>query len=158
MKLKHPFKPAKKHKYGARAVVVRGRKYPSKLEGAFAESLWLAKDAGTVLFWLEQVTFHFKSGIKYLVDFQVFHKDGMVEFVEVKGRGVGADQVTLTVNEIRRANKPTGSTDKVRSVFSTNTSYTFPAEVLNRSPGLSHFFAIYQYLYAKPVYVALISS
>ena len=86
MKLRHPFKPAKKHKYGARAVVVRGRKYPSKLEGAFAESLWLAKDAGTVLFWLEQVPFRFKSGIKYSVDFQVFYSDGSVEFIEVKGR------------------------------------------------------------------------
>lgn len=86
-RLSHPFKAVKKpHKYGAKATVVRGRKYPSKLEGAFAESLWLAKEAGTILFWLEQVPFHFKSGIKYLVDFAVFYEDGGIEFVEVKGR------------------------------------------------------------------------
>ncbi len=30
--------------------------------------------------------------------------DGSLVFIEVKGRAVGADQVTLTVNEIRRAN------------------------------------------------------
>jgi len=30
--------------------------------------------------------------------------DGTLVFIEVKGRAIGADQVTLTTNEIRRAN------------------------------------------------------
>lgn len=75
-----PFKSVQK--YGA----VRTGHYASKREADYAAELELRKRAlnGDVLDWLEQVPIKL-PGTKYVVDFLVFHRDGSVSLVEVKG-------------------------------------------------------------------------
>jgi len=38
-----------------------------------------------VLFFLRQTPFHLPGGVTYRVDFQEFHSDGSVHFIDVKG-------------------------------------------------------------------------
>lgn len=59
--------------------------YASKREAEYAASLDLAKRAGHVAYWLEQVPVKLPGGLKYVCDFLVFYADGRVAFVEVKG-------------------------------------------------------------------------
>ncbi len=41
--------------------------------------------AGDVLMFLRQVPFHLPGGVRYVVDFQEFHADGTIHFIDVKG-------------------------------------------------------------------------
>lgn len=75
----------RKNKHNADPTWVHGRWYASKKEAQYAKTLWLAKAAGTVLYWHEQVPFRFSSGVKYFVDFMVCYSDHTLEYVEVKG-------------------------------------------------------------------------
>lgn len=74
-----------RHKYGAKRTDYDGRNYASKLEAAYAKKLDLRVAAGDVVFYLWQVPFHLPGDVKYVVDFQEFHSDGSVHFIDVKG-------------------------------------------------------------------------
>lgn len=74
-----------RHKFNAVRTQVKGRKYDSKKEARYALALALRQKAGEVLFWLEQIPLRLPGGTKYVVDFQEFHADGTVHFVECKG-------------------------------------------------------------------------
>lgn len=76
-------------KYGAKATVYNGKRYDSKAEARYAETLDWRKMAGEIT----EIIPHFRIGIyfndvlfaKWTVDFKVTLKDGTVELHEVKG-------------------------------------------------------------------------
>ena len=74
-----------KSKYGAKATVVDGIRFDSKKEAMYYSQLKLRVSAGEVLMFLRQVPFHLPGGVRYVVDFQEFHADGLIHFVDVKG-------------------------------------------------------------------------
>jgi hypothetical protein len=80
--LRHQFK--KPHKYGAEETIVDGIKFPSKLEARYYSDLKLRVRSGEVLFFLRQVPLHL-AGTRMVIDFQEFHADGTVHFVDTKG-------------------------------------------------------------------------
>jgi len=74
-----------RHKYSAISVEFDGIKFASKKEGRYYNELKLRVKAGEVIFFLRQTSFHLPGGTTYRVDFQEFHADGTVHFVEIKG-------------------------------------------------------------------------
>lgn len=74
-----------KHKYGAVKVEFDGIRFDSKKEGKYYNELKLRVQAGEVIFFLRQTPFHLPGGTTYRVDFQEFHSNGTVHFVDVKG-------------------------------------------------------------------------
>ena len=75
-----------RHKFGAVSCERDGKKFPSRLERRYYDSLEIRKKNGEVVFFLMQVPFHLPGGVKYVCDFQVFLSDGTVEFIDTKGR------------------------------------------------------------------------
>ncbi len=73
------------HKFHNKPTVVNGKRYSSKKEARHAQELQLAMKSGDLLFYLWQVPFHLKSGIRYIVDFVEFWRDGTVRFIDIKG-------------------------------------------------------------------------
>ena len=74
-----------KHKYKAKAVEFDGIRFDSKKEGRYYLKLKLRIKAGEVIFFLRQTPFHLPGRTTYRVDFQEFHSDGTVHFIDVKG-------------------------------------------------------------------------
>jgi len=74
-----------RHKFNAQKVEYDGYKFPSKKEGKYYEELKLRVQAKEVIFFLRQVPFHLPGGVVYRVDFQEFHTDRTIHFVDVKG-------------------------------------------------------------------------
>lgn len=74
-----------RHKYGAKSVVLDGIKFQSKKEGRYYSDLKIRVAVGEVIFFLRQVPFHLPGGVTYRVDFQEFHSNGTVHFIDVKG-------------------------------------------------------------------------
>lgn len=74
-----------RHKYHAKKVEYDGIKFDSKKEGNYYLELKLRQQAGEIIFFLRQVPFHLPGNTTYRVDFQEFHSDGTVHFVDVKG-------------------------------------------------------------------------
>ena len=79
-----------RHKFNAKPTTFNGRKYASKLEASYAATLELAKKAGDLLFYLEQVPLRLPGGVIYRCDFLEFWSpemgdQGSVVFTEVKG-------------------------------------------------------------------------
>lgn len=74
-----------RHKYGAIQTVNDGIKFSSKKEANYYRDLKLRKLAGEIILFLRQVPFYLPGNTKYVVDFQEFHSDGTVHFVDVKG-------------------------------------------------------------------------
>lgn len=74
-----------KHKYFAESTTTHGIRFPSKKEAGYHDELLLRVMAGEVIFFLRQVPFHLPGNTKYIVDFQEFHADGTVHFIDVKG-------------------------------------------------------------------------
>ena len=74
-----------RHKYNAVRTEADGIKFDSKAEARYYGNLKLKQHAGIVLFFLRQVPFHLPGGVVYRCDFQEFHSDGSVHFVDVKG-------------------------------------------------------------------------
>jgi hypothetical protein len=62
-----------------------GRRFASKKEAAFAATLDARVKLGEVSFYLPQVPIPLPGAGKYVVDFVVFQRDGLVRFVDVKG-------------------------------------------------------------------------
>ena len=81
--IKHKFK--KRSKYNAKKTVRDGIKFASIKEANYYDQLKLRKQAGEIIFFLMQVPFHLPGNIIYRVDFQEFHADETVHFVDVKG-------------------------------------------------------------------------
>ena len=73
-----------RHKFNAIPVEFDGIRFDSKKEGRYYNELKM-RLKGDVLFFLRQVPFDLPGGVKYRVDFEVFYKDGTVEFIDVKG-------------------------------------------------------------------------
>ncbi len=73
-----------KHKFNAVSVEYDGIRFDSKKEGRYYNELKLRVAAGEVVFFLRQTPFHIEGGT-YRVDFQEFHADGTVHFIDVKG-------------------------------------------------------------------------
>jgi hypothetical protein len=74
-----------KHKFRAIQTIYDGIKFPSKKEANYYLDLKLRVKAGEILFFLRQVPLHLTGGVKLVVDFQEFHVDGTVHFVDTKG-------------------------------------------------------------------------
>lgn len=74
-----------KHKYNAKRTVTNGFNFDSKKEARYYQELLLRQKSGEVLFFLRQVPFHLPGNTRYVVDFQEFHTDGSVHFIDVKG-------------------------------------------------------------------------
>lgn len=74
-----------RHKYKAAATSLDGILFPSKKEARYYVELKLRVKAGEVIFFLRQTPLHLPGNVKYVVDFQEFHADGTVHFVDVKG-------------------------------------------------------------------------
>ena len=74
-----------RHKFNATRTELDGIKFASKKEAQYYTELKMKARAGIVLFYLRQVPFHLPGNAKYVVDFQEFHADGTVHFIDVKG-------------------------------------------------------------------------
>lgn len=74
-----------KHKYSAKPTVVDGIRFDSQAEARYYSALKLRVAAGEVIMFLRQTKFHLPGGTSYSVDFQEFHADGTVHFIDVKG-------------------------------------------------------------------------
>lgn len=74
-----------RHKFNAQPTTVDNKRFASKLEARYYHMLKNEMKTGKVLFFLQQVPFHLQSGIKYIVDFQVFYSDGTIAFIDTKG-------------------------------------------------------------------------
>lgn len=74
-----------KHKFRATPVTHDGIRFDSKLEGKYYLALKARVASGEVVFFLRQTPFHLPGSVRYVVDFQEFHADGTVHFVDVKG-------------------------------------------------------------------------
>lgn len=74
-----------RHKYNAKQTELDGIKFSSKKEARYYSALKLRVAAGEVVFFLRQTPIHLPGNTKYVVDFQEFHADGTVHFVDVKG-------------------------------------------------------------------------
>ena len=74
-----------RHKFNAKQSIADGIIFPSKKEKDYYLQLKLRVKAGEVVFFLRQVPFHLPGSTIYRVDFQEFHSDGTVHFIDVKG-------------------------------------------------------------------------
>lgn len=74
-----------RHKFNAVRTESDGINFDSKKEARYYEQLKLRVAAGEVIFFLRQVPIHLPGGVRYVVDFQEFHADGTVRFIDVKG-------------------------------------------------------------------------
>lgn len=75
-----------KHKFGAIPCERDGKKFPSKLEAKCYSELKERQRNGEILFFLRQVPFDLPGSSKHCIDFCVFFSNGIVEFIEAKGR------------------------------------------------------------------------
>lgn len=73
------------HKFNAQPTELDGIKFSSKKESRYYLDLVLARRSGELLFFLRQAPFHLPGGVRYVVDFVEFWKNGDVRFVDVKG-------------------------------------------------------------------------
>ncbi len=77
--------PFVRHKFRAQATEVDGIRFSSKRESRYYCELLLARQSGSLLFFLRQVPFHLPGGVRYVCDFVEFWSSGEVRFVDVKG-------------------------------------------------------------------------
>ena len=75
----------KRSKYNAMQIVKDQIRFDSKLEARYYDYLLREKERGEVLYFLRQVPFFLAPKLKYLVDFQIFMKNGTVRYIDVKG-------------------------------------------------------------------------
>ena len=81
------------HRYAIakrRTVVYRDHKYDSQAEASYAQELQWRKEAKDIVSWEPHPLLNLEvEGVvvgKYRIDFKVKRKDGITEYVEVKGR------------------------------------------------------------------------
>ena len=73
------------HKYKAVQTICDGIKFPSKKQARYYQDLKLRQEAGEIIFFLREVPFDLPGNVKHRVDFQEFHADGTVRFIDTKG-------------------------------------------------------------------------
>lgn len=78
------------HKFNAKRTERDGIKFPSKAEARCYDRLVWQQQYGDIVGFLRQPSFDLGGGTTYRADFQVFHIDGTVEFIEVKGHETDA--------------------------------------------------------------------
>lgn len=71
-----------KHKFRAVPTVKDNIKFPSKKEAEYYEGLKKNKD---VIGFFRQIPLDLPGGIRYVMDFLVFYKDGTCKGIETKG-------------------------------------------------------------------------
>ena len=76
----------REHKFNAVKTELNGINFDSKKEAKYYTELKLRMKAGEVIFFLRQVPFDLPGKVKYRIDFQEFHSDGTIHFVDVKGK------------------------------------------------------------------------
>ena len=76
----------RKHKFNAVKTELDGINFDSKKEARYYTELKLRMKAGEVVFFLRQVPLDLPGKVKYRIDFQEFHSDGTVHFIDVKGK------------------------------------------------------------------------
>lgn len=86
-------------KYSAKAVVVDGWRFDSKLEARYYEQLKLLQAAGEILWFLRQVPFPIAPRVRYLVDFGICRLDGTFRWVDVKGVLTDASRIKIATVE-----------------------------------------------------------
>lgn len=74
-----------RHKFHAVQTERDGHRFPSKAEARYYDRLILRQKAGEIVFFLRQVSIHLPGGVRLAIDYQEFHADGTVHFVDVKG-------------------------------------------------------------------------
>lgn len=74
-----------RHKFRNVPTTSEGIRFASKKEARYYDDLLLAKKSGDLVFFLRQVPFHLPGGVRYVVDFVEFWKNGEIRFVDVKG-------------------------------------------------------------------------
>lgn len=79
------FRRRQRHKFYARPQELDGLRFDSKKEAEYYRKLKLRQSAGEIVMFLRQVPLHLPGGVKLVVDFQEFHADGTVHFVDTKG-------------------------------------------------------------------------
>jgi hypothetical protein len=72
-------------KYKAKPVKQDGNYFASKLEFRLHNNLLLLQKTGEINYFLRQVPFHLPGKVKYIVDYQVFYKNGEVKYLDAKG-------------------------------------------------------------------------
>lgn len=75
-----------RHKFNAVRCERDDKKFASKLERSYYDSLMIQQKSGSVIFFLRQVPFELPGKVKYVCDFQVFLANGEINFIDVKGR------------------------------------------------------------------------
>lgn len=85
----------RRNKYGNKKVQVDNHTFDSKAEARYYNQLKLRQRAGDILFFKLQPRYQVqepfeKDGVKhqaihYIADFEIHHKDGSIEVVDVKG-------------------------------------------------------------------------
>jgi len=76
----------RKHKFNAVKTELDGINFDSKKEAKYYTELKLRMKAGEIIFFLRQVPFDLPGKVKYRIDFQEFHSDGTIHFIDVKGK------------------------------------------------------------------------
>ena len=76
----------RRSKYGNCPTTVDGLRFDSKKEARYYERLVLERAAGTVSYFLRQVSIHLPGGTRYVIDFLVVMADGRIRYVDVKGK------------------------------------------------------------------------
>lgn len=77
-------KANKPSKYGNKRVTIDGFNFHSKAEAEYYIKLKALRNLGR-LYFLMQCPLHLPGNVKYIVDFIVFHENGSVEYIDVKG-------------------------------------------------------------------------
>lgn len=85
-----PANVARESKYHAVLTEAAGMKFASKKEARYYLELVCRQKAGEVLYFHTQIPIRLPGNTKYVVDFQEFHADGSVHYVDVKGRRLPA--------------------------------------------------------------------
>src|SRR5690606_36572054 len=88
-------KPKRKSKYGNKKVELDGHAFDSIAESKYYQQLKLREKAGDILFFRLQPRYRLHEGfekdgkkyraIDYVADFEIHHKDGYIEAIDVKG-------------------------------------------------------------------------
>ena len=73
------------HKFRAKPKTLDGIRFHSTKEADYYSGLLLKQKAGIVLYHHRQVPIALPGGVTYRVDFQEFHADGTVRYIDVKG-------------------------------------------------------------------------
>jgi len=76
----------RKNKHNAKKTRVDNITFDSKKEAKYYSHLKALRKNGEVLHFHRQVIFDLPGGTKYRCDFQVFYKEGVVRYIDVKGR------------------------------------------------------------------------